>query len=192
MKCEPAECTDGELAALTLAGRQSAFAEIMRRHREPIYRTIRGYVGSSEDALDLVQECFVAAYKRLDSYDQARPLRAWLARIAINKCRDWSRRRAVRRLLFSSATGQDEALLADPAPPLDEAAADREELDRLWRAIAELPRNLKEPLVLRVIDELSQAEVAAVLKISEKAVETRVYRARKRLAVWRDSGRGSD
>ena len=192
MKCEPAECTDGELAALTLAGRQSAFAEIMRRHREPIYRTIRGYVGSSEDALDLVQECFVAAYKRLDSYDQARPLRAWLARIAINKCRDWSRRRVVRRLLFSSATGQDEALLADPAPPLDEAAADREELDRLWRAIAELPRNLKEPLVLRVIDELSQAEVAAVLKISEQAVETRVYRARKRLAVWRDSGRGSD
>lgn len=190
MKCEPAECTDGELAALTLAGRQSAFAEIMRRHREPIYRTIRGYVGSSEDALDLVQECFVAAYKRLDSFDQARPLRAWLARIAINKCRDWSRRRAVRRLLFSAATAQDEALLADPAPPLDEAAADREELDRLWRAIADLPRNLKEPLVLRVIDELSQAEVAAVLRISEKAVETRVYRARKRLSALRD--RASD
>jgi RNA polymerase sigma factor CnrH len=190
MKCEPAECTDGELAALTLAGRQSAFAEIMRRHREPIYRTIRGNVGSSEDALDLVQECFVAAYKRLDSYDQARPLRAWLARIAINKCRDWGRRRAVRRLLFSSSTAQDEALLADPAPPLDEAAADREELDRLWRAIAELPRNLKEPLVLRVIDELSQAEVAAVLRISEKAVETRVYRARKRLSALRD--RASD
>lgn len=186
MNCDPAECTDGELAALTLAGRQAAFAEIMKRHREPVYRIIRGYVGSTEDALDLVQESFVSAYKRLDSYDQVRPLRAWLARIAINKCRDWSRRRAVRKFLFSSAPVHDEALLADPTPPLDEAAADREELDRLWRAIAELPRNLKEPLVLRVIDELSQAEVAAVLRISEKAVETRVYRARKRLAVWRD------
>ena len=188
MNCDPAECTDGELAALTLAGRQAAFAEIMKRHREPVYRIIRGYVGSTEDALDLVQESFVSAYKRLDSYDQVRPLRAWLARIAINKCRDWSRRRAVRKFLFSSAPVHDEALLADPTPPLDEAAADREELDRLWRAIAELPRNLKEPLVLRVIDELSQAEVAAVLRISEKAVETRVYRARKRLAVWRDRG----
>ena len=188
MSCDPEACTDGELAALTLAGRQAAFAEIMKRHREPIYRIIRGYVGSSDDALDLVQESFVSAYKRLDSYDQARPLRAWLARIAINKCRDWSRRRAVRRLLFSSATSHDERLLAAPAPAIDEAAADREELDRLWKAIAELPRNLKEPLVLRVIDELSQAEVAAVLRISEKAVETRVYRARKRLAAWRDSG----
>jgi RNA polymerase sigma factor CnrH len=192
MNCDPAACTDGELAALTLAGRQAAFAEIMKRHREPIYRMIRGYVGSSEEALDLVQESFVAAYKRLDSYDQARPLRAWLARIAINKCRDWSRRRAVRAFLFSAAPVHDEAFLADPTPPLDEAAADREELDRLWRAIAELPRNLKEPLVLRVIDELSQAEVAAVLRISEKAVETRVYRARKRLAAWRDGGQGTD
>ena len=188
MNCDPAECTDGELAALALAGRSAAFAEIMKRHREPIYRIVRGYVGSTEDTLDLVQECFVAAYKRLDSYDQVRPLRAWLARIAINKCRDWSRRRAVRKFLFTSAPAHDEALLADPTPPPDEAAADREELDRLWRAIAELPRNLKEPLVLRVIDELSQAEVAAVLRISEKAVETRVYRARKRLAVWRDRG----
>ena len=190
MKCDPGACTDGELAALTLAGREAAFAELMKRHREPIYRVIRGYVGNIDEAIDLVQETFVSAYKRLDSYDQARPMRAWLARIAINKCRDWGRRRAVRKFLSSSASPHDETLLAAPAPPIDVAAADREELDLLWKAIAALPRNLKEPLVLRVIDELSQAEVAAVLRISEKAVEARVYRARKRLAVWRDRGIG--
>ena len=69
MRCDPAECSDGELAALTIAGRQEAFVEIMRRHREPLYRTIKGYVGDPEDALDLVQDSLVAAYKRLDTYD---------------------------------------------------------------------------------------------------------------------------
>lgn len=186
MRCEPAECSDGELAALTRAGRQDAFAEIMKRHQGPIYRIIRGYVGDSDEALDLVQECFVGAFKRLDTYDRSRPLRAWLVRIAINKCRDWSRRRAVRRILFSATPVFDETQLVDPTPPLDQAVSGREELERLWVAIADLPRNLKEPLVLRVIDELSQAEVAAILRISEKAVETRVYRARRRLAAWRD------
>lgn len=187
MNCNPAECTDGELAALTLAGRKEAFATIMSRHREAMYRLIKGYVGNPEEALDLLQDCFVSAYKRLDSYDQARPFRAWLARIAINKCRDWGRRRAVRRLVFSAEPAPNEADYADPVPDLTQAAADRQELGRLWKAISELPRNLKEPLILRTIEGLSKAEAAEVLRISEKAVETRVYRARKKLAALRDA-----
>jgi len=184
---DPGALSDGELAALTIAGQQQAFTEIMRRHRDPVYRIIRGYVGNAEDALDLVQDSFVSAYKRLDSYDQTRPLRAWLARIAINKCRDWSRSRAVRRFLFSADPLPAANTVEDPSPLLDRIAADRQELDQLWRDIAELPRNLKEPLVLQTIDGLSQAEVSAVLRISEKAVETRVYRARKRLMAMRES-----
>ena len=46
MRCDPAGCSDGELAALTIAGRQEAFAEIMRRHQAPLYRMIKGYVGN--------------------------------------------------------------------------------------------------------------------------------------------------
>lgn len=186
MRCVPAECSDGELVALTIAGKQEAFTEIMRRHQAPLYRMIRGHVGNPEDALDLVQESFVSAYRRLDSYDQSRPLRAWLARIAINKCRDWARRRAVRRYLFSSDPMPDQDGVPDLAPLLDKAAADKQDLERLWQAIAALPRSLKEPLILRTIDGLSQAEVASVLRISEKAVETRVYRARRQLAGSRE------
>jgi len=186
MRCEPADCSDGELAALTIAGRQTAFAEIMRRHREPLYRMIKGYVGNPEDALDLVQESFVSAYKRLDSYDRERPMRAWLARIAINKCRDWARRRAVRQFLFSAGPIPEEGSVADPAPLIDQAAADKEALSLLWEDIASLPRALKEVLLLRVIDGLTQAETASVLRISEKAVETRLYRARKRLSDLRE------
>lgn len=189
MKCGPADCSDGELAALTLAGRQDAFAEIMRRHREPIYRLIRGYIGDSEEAVDLLQEAFTSAFKALDRYDQVRPFRAWLSRIAINKCRDWSRHRAVRRLLLLGAAESQTADVADPAPDPHQIAGDRQELDRLWQAIADLPRALKEPLILRTIEGLSQSETAIALRISEKAVETRLYRARQKLAALRDADR---
>ena len=66
-------CSDGELAALTLAGRQSAFAEIMRRHQTAIFRLVRGLVGNAEEALDLTQDCFVSAFSHLRKYDGARP-----------------------------------------------------------------------------------------------------------------------
>ena len=188
MKCDPWDCSDGELAALSLAGRQSAFAEIMRRHREPIYRLVRGYTGDPEEALDIVQDCFISAFKHLDRYDQARPFRAWLARIAINKCRDWARRRAVRRIFSLGHVDSDLlASVADDRPGAHAATADRQELDLLWRAVSQLPRSLKEPLILRTIDGLSQSEAALALGISEKAVETRIYRARKSLAALRTS-----
>lgn len=185
---EREQFTDGELAALTLAGRQTAFADLMRRHREPIFRLIRGYVGNADDALDLVQECFTSAFLHLDRYDQSRPLRAWLSRIAINKCRDWARRKAVRRFLLAAGSLSREAAdVPDLAPPAADAVADREELELLWQAIAKLPAALKEPLVLRTIEGLTQAETAEVLGISEKAVETRLYRARAKLAGLRPS-----
>lgn len=179
--------SDGELAALTLAGRQSAFAEIMSRHRDMIYRLTRGYIGDAEEALDIVQETFIAAYGALDRYDQSRPLRAWLSRIAINKCRDWARRRAVRRF-FSSLSLTEPAVVQvpDSTPPADDAAADRQQLELLWSAISDLPHNLKEALLLRTIEGLSQAETAEVLGISEKAVETRLYRARNKLSSARN------
>lgn len=185
MRLDLADCSDGELAALALAGRQTAYSEFMRRHREAVYRLTRGYAGDADAALDLVQETFVAAFGALDRYDGGRPFRAWLSRIAINKCRDWSRRKAVRRLLGGFAGLGELGEVADPAPEPDRAAADRQMLDMLWKEIAALPRQLREPLVLRTVEGLSQAETAEILKISEKAVETRLYRARSKLASFR-------
>lgn len=174
--------SDGELAALSIAGRHAAFAEIMRRHRQPIFRMIRASVGDADEALDLVQETFVAAFQALSRYEGARSMRAWLSTIAINKCRDWGRKRTVRRFLaFAIPIGTEAEAVADDRQAIDEAAGDRQELDRVTKAIARLPTNLKEPLVLRTIEGLSQAETAAVLAISEKAVETRLYRARAKL-----------
>lgn len=183
MKSDLNQLSDGDLAERSLAGDESAFAEIMRRHRQRVYRLVRASVSDPDEALDLVQETFISAHAALRRFDRTRPMPAWLARIAINKCRDWARRRAVRRL-FGLRTGVEDIadLHADDRPLQDAELADRAELTRLSRAIAELPASQREPLVLCSIEGLSQAEAAGILSISEKAVETRIRRARIRLA----------
>jgi RNA polymerase sigma-70 factor (ECF subfamily) len=179
--------TDGELAALSIAGRDTAFAEIMRRYREPIYRIIAGNIGDPDEALDLVQESFVSAHRALGRYDGDRPMRRWLATIALNKCRDWRRRRAVRRLFTFALPLEDSAMqVAEERSLPDAEVAGREEMARVSRAIAQLPAALREPLVLRTLQDMSQAETAATLSISEKAVETRLRRARAKLAQYLD------
>ncbi len=181
------ECSDGELAALAIAGRQPAFAELLSRHREAIYRMVRGTIGDGDAAVDVTQDAFIAAFSALKSYDGDRPFRTWIARIAINKCRDWARRRAVRRFVsFALPIGTAESV-ADDSIPADRQLASRDELARVRAAIASLPGTIREPLVLRTIEGLSQSEAAEVLGISEKAVETRLYRARSKLTeILRD------
>jgi RNA polymerase sigma-70 factor (ECF subfamily) len=176
-----AGCSDGELAALALGGRQSAFGEIMRRHRGFVYRLARDQIGDADAALDVTQACFLSAARALDRYDQTRPFRHWIARIAINKCRDWSRRRAVRRMLSFALPIDAAAHVADKQASPDVQAADTQELRRVMNAIARLPARLKEVLTLRTVEGLSQVEVADILGISQKAVETRLYRARAKL-----------
>ena len=183
MKPDLASLTDGDLAGRSAAGDDEAFAEIMHRHRQRVYRLILANVADPDEALDLVQETFVSAHGALRRFDPARPMPAWLARIALNKCRDWGRRRAVRRLFGISTTIEEIAdLQADDRPLPDAEAAARAEVERLSRAIAQLPATQREPLVLCAVEGLSQAEAASILAISEKAVETRIRRARARLA----------
>ena len=176
------ERSDAELAALALAGQQSAYGELMRRHRDGVFRLARGHAGDATEALDITQETFISAFAALARYDGARPFRLWIARIAINKCHDWARRRAVRRFFTFARPIEEAGVVADAAPTPEEAVQSQAELARIHAAIAALPGNLKDVLVLRGIEGISQAEAAQILGVSEKAVETRLYRARNKLA----------
>jgi RNA polymerase sigma-70 factor (ECF subfamily) len=177
-----AGCSDGELATLAHDRSSAAFSLLMRRYETRIYRLIRSHIGRDDEALDLVQESFVAAWLALKSYDPARPFGTWLARIAINKSRDWGRRRAVRKFFtFAVPLDGDVLEISDDAIGADVAVDDRRRLVAVARAIPQLPNQLKEPLILCAVDGLSQAAAATVLGISEKAVETRIRRARARL-----------
>ena len=182
MSLDLSECSDGELRALALAGSEASYREFLTRYKAPVYRLIRGTIGDADEALDVTQEAFVSAFAALKAYDPARPFQNWISRIALNKCRDWARRRAVRSF-FTHAVPIEDGLGVVAAQPLPDAEAfDRAALARVMQAMARLPHRLREVLVLRTIEGLSQAEAADVLGISEKAVETRLYRARIQLS----------
>ncbi len=178
----PAAESDGELAARSIAGDQRAFALIVGRHKQFLYGLTARLVGNPDDALDLVQEAFVSAHAALKRYDRDRPMRTWLARIAINKARDWRRKERVRAVLRSVLPLGDAPDVAADQVSVDQQVSDRAELDDVRRQIAGMPAKLREVLVLRTVEGLPQAQVAEMLGISEKSVETRLYRARRHLA----------
>lgn len=177
-----AEPDDRQLAGRALAGDQAAYGALMRRHRDAVWRLARAHVGDADEALDITQEAFVAAFAALARYDGARPFRGWIARITLNKCRDWARRRAVRRFFALARPLDDAAGVASADATPEEALASGRALARIDAAIATLPAPLKDVLLLRTIEQMSQADTARTLGISEKAVETRLYRARGKLA----------
>jgi RNA polymerase sigma factor CnrH len=175
------QCSDGELAALAIGGQERAYREFLRRYREPVYRLVRNTIRDSEEALDVTQESFVAAFAALRRYDRERPFKLWISRIAINKCRDWGRRRAVRSFFTRAQPLEDAFDQASEGASPETEAGDRSELRRASAAIGELPGKLREALILRAIEGMTQAEAAEALGVTEKTVETRLYRARARL-----------
>ncbi|MBW4053450.1 MAG: RNA polymerase sigma factor [Proteobacteria bacterium] len=171
-----------QLAAAARAGGRAAFDQLVRREKRPLYRFVRRYVGNADDAYDIVQDTFVSAWLALERYDSRQPFAFWLRAIALNKCRDHGRRQAVRRrflTLFSLAPeALDEELLSEPELS---GVADERRLRRLDQAIAALPRQYKEPLLLTLVSGLTQQQAARELGVSIKAVEMRMRRARERL-----------
>ena len=178
------EGSDGELAALALAGRQDAYRELLARHRDAVFRLVRASVGDPHEALDVTQETFIAAFSALGRYDHGRPFLAWLKHIALNKCRDWGRRRKVRAFFTRAVPLEMASDVSDDAIPADVQAADRAELARVTAAISRLPSRLREALVLRTIDGLGQAEAADVLGVSEKTVEKHLAKGMRLMAAW--------
>lgn len=181
---EADEESDAQLAVRAVGGQDHAFTLLMRRHKGPLFGFVRRYVGDADAAVEIVQETFVSAWKALARYDHGRPFGAWLRAIALNKCRDRGRRFAVRRLVFGdrdveSAEAQRQA---DPGPDAEALLLASQRGAALDAAIAKLPVNLKEPLLLTYFDDLSQQEAATLLGVTPKAIETRVYRARQKLA----------
>jgi RNA polymerase sigma factor (sigma-70 family) len=178
----PDDHADTLLVRQVLDGDDAAFTRLASRHKKWLYRFIRRYVGIDADAFDLLQESFISAWSSLERYDPERPFHAWLRQIALNKCRDRGRREKVRSIIRRLSFDSEQYAARDRWANPEAAISGREALLRLDSAIASLPARLREPLILTVFEELSHREVAQMLGISDKAVETRVYRAKQRLS----------
>jgi RNA polymerase sigma-70 factor (ECF subfamily) len=179
---------DLALVARARDGEDRAFAQLLQRHKPGLYGFVRRYVSDADAAVDVVQDTFIAAWRALARYDDRRPFPVWLRAIALNKCRDRARRLAVRRFILGEKDEQSPEALAqpDPEPYGDETLMPAERRAVFQRAIDRLPTKLKEPLLLTYFDDLTQQEAATLLGVTVKTVETRVYRARQRLAELLD------
>jgi len=171
------------LVARSREGCHEAYAELIDRHRDRIYRFCLGWTGNPEDAEELCQDVFVRAYSALPRYRGEDYFSAWLFRIARNRCHDHHRSRSQRFKSRSWPLETSPVLeLSEPGPRPDEIAAETDELAKLRDAITTLPERLREVIVLCGIEGLSQDECAALLGCSRRAVEGRLYRARQELA----------
>jgi RNA polymerase sigma factor (sigma-70 family) len=175
---------DAALARRAAQGDERAFAELVRRHKEPLYRLMRRYTGDADQAYEAAHEAFIAVWRNLGRFDPDRSFVAWLRTIAFNKARDLGRRRAVHRFLLGSDALEESALVvSDSSEDAEVQLMQQQRVAALDRAVAGLPARLKEALILTAFDGRSQKEAGDILGVSEKTIETRVYRARKLLAV---------
>lgn len=159
------------------AGDREAFAELVSRETDAVYRACRRIVGNAADAEDVTQESFVAAYRSIRSYRGDGPPRAWLLRIATRQAfRRLSRRRPQADLdAVSDARLADHA--ADPGirVPVDEERAG------IRSAVSALPEPYREVVALRFFADLSLWEVADVTGRPVNTVKTHLRRGLERL-----------
>lgn len=173
--------TDESQAAL---GDRAAFTRLITATKGDLHRFVTRYVGDPDEALDLTQETYAAAWLSIRRYDPERPFGAWLRTIALNKCRDWSRRRRVRRIVrgVMGLEAPEARAVGDVAPSVEDRMDDRRRVQRLDAALRDLPDGQRAPLLLAVLEGRSHAEIGQILGLTPKAVELRIARARKALA----------
>lgn len=182
----PEEETAEALAIALKGGDEGALRGLMDLFGQGVLSYVVRHVGDLEDARELTQEVFVRVFRSIGRWEPRAPFRSWLFRIALNLCRDHARSRRTKE---RRATGPLEWVDAGALVSGDDDVVEvREEMGRLMGLIGELPAKLREPLVLNVLEGHSAEEAAAVLEISVRAVETRVYRARRMLRGLWDGG----
>jgi len=174
-----ARLDDRALVQMALAGQSECFGEIMQRHMKMVRARVRSIVRSSSDVDDVVQEVFFKAWRALSTYRADASLRTWLTRIATNEAVMLWRRERRQRLYETSEESSSVAWRGEPA----DQTVMRGEVARTVRgAVVSLPLIYREVVMLRDIEEVSEAATAKRLKSSLPAVKTRLHRGRLRLA----------
>jgi RNA polymerase sigma-70 factor, ECF subfamily len=169
--------TDEDLVEAFQGGDTAVFDILVQRWDRKIQGAIYRFVGASEDARDLCQEAFLRAYRGLRTFKKDARFSSWLYQIALNVCRDRLRRRRGRTLVSLDELdegGHEAAVLPGPSPL--ELAEARDISDRVARAVASLPDEQREVIVLKEYEGLTFAEIAEVLGVPLSTVKTRLYR----------------
>ncbi|HEX6484135.1 MAG TPA: sigma-70 family RNA polymerase sigma factor [Ktedonobacteraceae bacterium] len=177
------DIADGMLAQQSLAGDQLAFESLVKRYSGSLFHFICRFLGDYDQASDILQQVFLQLYISLPNLRTGEPLKAWLFRVARNRCLDNLRKK--RAILFSdleASTDEDDVspLAAMPdTDPLPEEVAERHDLQEcLQRAIEALPPKFRSVVLLRYASQLSFSEIGHVLNMPEATAKTYFQRAK--------------
>ncbi|NJN15839.1 MAG: sigma-70 family RNA polymerase sigma factor [Oscillochloris sp.] len=169
---------EADLVQRVLAGDQSGFTVLVERYSAAVYNQAYRMLGDAGEAEDAVQEVFLRAFRRLETYDLQRRFLTWLLTIGSNYCIDRLRRRR-----FSWLTLDDVAFwLPSTETGPERSAMYAERRDLVQQALLTLPEGYRSVTVLRYWHDLSYLEIAEALNLTEATVKTRLHRARKMIA----------
>jgi len=169
-----------------------AFKLLVQRYQRVAYFVALGLVGSHEDAVDVSQEAFIRAFRHIKQFDAERQFLPWFYQLLRNLCFNYLRARRAQRLLALEEAEPDE--VDNAASDYDpEVLVERSETARrVWQAIGRLPDKYREIIVLRHFQQLSYAQMAALLSLPIGTVMSRLYHARRALRTLLQQDEGGD
>ncbi len=183
--------TDEQIIGRVRGGETRMFGELVRRYQDPVYGMVARAVGAGEDAEDVAQEVFLRVFRGLDGFKGESKFSTWLYRVTWNLCADWLRRN--RRPDRRTAKVDEADSLADGRVDLEGGLLEQEQRAAVRRALDRLDEKYRGVVDLHYYQKLSYDQIAAVLDLPLKTVETRLYRARKMLReCLESSGQGGD
>ena len=171
---------DAQLIEEALAGNSTAFGNLVQKYQDRLFNTIVHVTGNAEDALDVVQDAFVRAFLKLDTFQQNSAFYTWLYRIAFNVAA--SRRRRKKPALSIEHARESSGLEpTDPQPGPEDRVEQDERCRQVQEAIAGLTEEYRSVLVLREIDGCCYETIADILDLPIGTVRSRLHRARLQL-----------
>ncbi len=173
--------SDASLVARAKNGDRAAFGQLVVRYQETLCAIAYSRLGRIQNAYDVAQESFLVGLENLQLLRSGARFGPWLRRIALRLCRQWQRQEAYRRKLKDSLRWE-KAVQAAPTP--EAVLQEKEDAELLDRAIARIPPDLREAIVVHYFRGQSHAETASTLGISQAAVRKRLERAKRRLRDW--------
>lgn len=178
---------DAQLVACVRAGEREAFRQITQRCNQRLFRVVRGVIRDETEAEDVVQDAYLHAYQKIDSFRGEASLATWLTRIALNEA--YGRLRRKREVVESDA--MDTLIETGKVLPFPGAMGTQEDPFllaegaqlRRWLegAIDALPEGFRLVYLLRDVEGCSVEETATALDLREETVKTRLHRARRQL-----------
>ncbi len=165
---------DFSLIKRFIDGDESAFRILVQRHKEKVRNIIYLTLNNSEVIDDLAQEVFITVYRNLKNFRFESQFTTWLYRITVNKCKDYLRKKNVRKI-FTPLKEADDKLEFDNS-------VEKKDISRIvMDAIQKLPYKLRVPLLLKDIEGFSYQEIAETMNIELGTVKSRIFRAREGL-----------